>query len=91
MNALIRWGKFNVVGAMGMAVQLGALALHQPLRGGPLPGGYGCGAGADAAAQLCVAPALHMARPPRPLRACSVNSCAFIFRMGWFRWWEISR
>ena len=27
MNALIRWGKFNVVGAMGMAVQLGTLAL----------------------------------------------------------------
>lgn len=26
MNALIRWGKFNLVGAMGMAVQLGALA-----------------------------------------------------------------
>ena len=27
MNALIRWGKFNVVGAMGMVVQLAALAL----------------------------------------------------------------
>jgi putative flippase GtrA len=27
MNTLIRWGKFNLVGAMGMAVQLTALAL----------------------------------------------------------------
>lgn len=27
MNAFIRWGKFNLVGAMGMAVQLAALAL----------------------------------------------------------------
>jgi putative flippase GtrA len=26
MNPLIRWGKFNLVGAMGMVVQLGALA-----------------------------------------------------------------
>ena len=26
MKTLIRWGKFNVVGAMGMAVQLGSLA-----------------------------------------------------------------
>ena len=27
MNPLIRWGKFNLVGAMGMVVQLAALAL----------------------------------------------------------------
>ena len=27
MNTLIRWGKFNLVGAVGMAVQLGALAI----------------------------------------------------------------
>ena len=27
MNTFIRWGKFNLVGAMGMVVQLGALAL----------------------------------------------------------------
>jgi putative flippase GtrA len=27
MNTFIRWGKFNVVGAMGMIVQLGLLAL----------------------------------------------------------------
>lgn len=27
MNPLIRWGKFNLVGAIGMAVQLAALAL----------------------------------------------------------------
>ena len=27
MNPLIRWGKFNLVGAVGMAVQLAALAL----------------------------------------------------------------
>jgi putative flippase GtrA len=27
MNTFIRWGKFNVVGAMGMIVQLGSLAL----------------------------------------------------------------
>jgi putative flippase GtrA len=26
MNVLVRWGKFNLVGAMGMAVQLAALA-----------------------------------------------------------------
>jgi putative flippase GtrA len=27
MSALVRWGKFNLVGAIGMAVQLSALAL----------------------------------------------------------------
>ena len=27
MNTFIRWGRFNLVGAMGMAVQLGALAV----------------------------------------------------------------
>jgi putative flippase GtrA len=27
MNPLIRWGKFNLVGAIGMGVQLAALAL----------------------------------------------------------------
>lgn len=27
MNAFVRWGKFNLVGAVGMAVQLGVLAL----------------------------------------------------------------
>ena len=27
MNTLIRWGKFNLVGAMGMVLQLAALAL----------------------------------------------------------------
>ena len=27
MNPLIRWGKFNLVGAIGMVLQLGALAL----------------------------------------------------------------
>jgi putative flippase GtrA len=26
MNTFVRWGKFNLVGAMGMVVQLGALA-----------------------------------------------------------------
>lgn len=34
MNALIRWGKFNVVGAMGMAVQLGTLAVLNRMSGG---------------------------------------------------------
>ena len=29
MNTLLRWGKFNLVGAMGMAVQLGALAVFE--------------------------------------------------------------
>jgi putative flippase GtrA len=27
MNTLVRWGKFNLVGAIGMAVQLGSLAI----------------------------------------------------------------
>ena len=27
MNTLLRWGKFNLVGAMGMGLQLAALAL----------------------------------------------------------------
>jgi putative flippase GtrA len=27
MKALVRWGKFNLVGAMGMVVQLGSLAV----------------------------------------------------------------
>jgi putative flippase GtrA len=34
VNALIRWGKFNAVGAMGMAVQLAALAAFNRLAPG---------------------------------------------------------
>jgi putative flippase GtrA len=34
MNLLIRWGKFNLVGAMGMALQLAALALFNRLAPG---------------------------------------------------------
>ena len=34
MNTLIRWCKFNLVGAMGMAVQLAALALFNRLTAG---------------------------------------------------------
>jgi putative flippase GtrA len=34
MNVLIRWGKFNLVGAMGMAVQLGGSALFDYWTGG---------------------------------------------------------
>ena len=34
MNMLLRWGRFNVVGAMGMVVQLGSLALINRLAPG---------------------------------------------------------
>ena len=34
MNLLVRWGKFNLVGVVGMAVQLGALALINRLAPG---------------------------------------------------------
>jgi putative flippase GtrA len=34
MNTFIRWGKFNIVGAMGMVVQLSALALFNRLMAG---------------------------------------------------------
>lgn len=34
MNALIRWGKFNLVGVMGMAVQLSALAVFNRVSAG---------------------------------------------------------
>ncbi len=34
MNLLARWGKFNLVGAMGMVVQLGALAVLSRWMGG---------------------------------------------------------
>jgi putative flippase GtrA len=34
VNTLIRWGKFNLVGAMGMVVQLVALALFSRLAAG---------------------------------------------------------
>lgn len=34
MNILVRWVRFNLVGAMGMAVQLGALALLSRCDGG---------------------------------------------------------
>jgi putative flippase GtrA len=34
MNTFIRWGKFNLVGAMGMVVQLGALAVFNRWAGG---------------------------------------------------------
>jgi putative flippase GtrA len=36
MNKLVRWGRFNFVGAMGMVVQLGALALFNRI----VPGHY---------------------------------------------------
>ena len=38
MNTLIRWGRFNLVGAMGMVVQLAALALFNRCA----PGHYLC-------------------------------------------------
>ena len=38
MNILIRWGKFNLVGAVGVAVQLAALAVFNRLA----PGHYLC-------------------------------------------------
>jgi putative flippase GtrA len=34
MNIMVRWGKFNLVGMVGMAVQLGALALINRLAPG---------------------------------------------------------
>jgi putative flippase GtrA len=34
VNAFIRWGKFNLVGAMGMAVQLGSLAVFNRVSAG---------------------------------------------------------
>lgn len=34
MNTLVRWGKFNLVGAMGMAVQLALLGLLNRFSGG---------------------------------------------------------
>ena len=34
MNIFVRWGKFNLVGAMGMVVQLAALALFSRLAAG---------------------------------------------------------
>jgi putative flippase GtrA len=34
VNVLVRWGKFNLVGAVGMAVQLGALAFINRLAPG---------------------------------------------------------
>jgi putative flippase GtrA len=38
MNAVVRWGKFNLVGAMGMVVQLAALAAINRC----VPGHYLC-------------------------------------------------
>ena len=34
MNVMVRWGKFNLVGVVGMAVQRGALALINHLKPG---------------------------------------------------------
>ena len=34
MNLFLRWGKFNLVGAMGVVVQLGALALFNRIASG---------------------------------------------------------
>lgn len=42
MKALIRWGKFNLVGAMGMGLQLGSLAVLN----GWMPGHYLCASAA---------------------------------------------
>jgi putative flippase GtrA len=42
MNTLVRWGKFNLVGMVGMAVQLGSLALLNRWE----PGHYLCASAA---------------------------------------------
>ena len=63
MNTFLRWGKFNLVGAMGMGVQL-PCSLFSTAGGWPLSVCLGCGHRTDAIAQLHVAFALHMARPP---------------------------
>ena len=69
---------------MGMVVQLAALAVFNRLCAGPLSVCDGRGDRVGAAAQLCVAPALHVARPAGRLRAAG-NWCGSIFRMGWCR------
>ena len=84
MNTFIRWGKFNLVGAMGMAVQLGALALSGALGRGPLPLCFGRGSGDYAAAQLCVARALHMEGSQRRLRAAGPVDAISSFKWAGF-------
>ena len=69
MNTFIRWGKFNLVGAMGMVVQLAALAVFSRWAAGH----YLCASAA--ALELTLLHnfvwhlQLHMARPPRQLLA----------------------
>jgi hypothetical protein len=43
MNAVIRWGKFNLVGAMGMVVQLAAVAAINRCAPGHYLVRHGCG------------------------------------------------
>ena len=65
----IRWGKFNLVGAMGMIVQLGVLALLNAALAGAFSGGHCGGDRTYADAQLHLASAHHVARSiPRPKR-----------------------
>ena len=84
VSTLARWCKFNVVGAMGMVVQLAALAVLNKCCGGPLFGCDGRGARGDAGAQLCVAPALHMARPTRWLGAAGQDLALSSFKRNGF-------
>jgi putative flippase GtrA len=68
VNKLIRWGKFNLVGAIGMVVQLAALVLFNKwVRGHYL-------IASAAALELTMIttsckPALHAEGPPQPLHS----------------------
>ena len=88
MNTLIRWGKFNLVGAMGMVVQLAALALFNRVSAGHYL--YATAAAIELALVHNFVWHLHyMWRDRRDHSALSLNSCGFIFPMVWFPCWGI--
>ena len=89
MNTFIRWAKFNLVGAMGMAVQLAALALFNRWTAGHYL--YASAAAIELTLLHNFVWHLHYTwRDRRDGAAAPFSSCGFISRTGWFRCWEIS-
>ena len=84
MNTFVRWGKFNLVGAMGMVVQLAALAFFNRLAAGHYL--YASAAAVELAVLHNFVWHVHYTwRDRRDGSALLSRLCGFIFRMGWYR------
>jgi hypothetical protein len=89
MNTLLRWGKFNLVGAMGMGLQLASLALFNRWTSGHYL--YASAAAIESRycttlCGTCTTPGATAVTAPHD----SVSSRGSISPTVWFRCWETS-